>query len=122
MSAVLAAGAALTWPAYGASLLDAYRAMLEQPSPAYSLLTRQGQGAVSREGYWLVGPEGLLDKRYERPLLAISSRPALALIFLRPLELGYRLMYKVGRLLRPGNEKVDLDQDDRSSGRSSDKR
>ena len=122
VSAVLAAGAALTWPAYGANLLDAYRAMLELPSSAYSLLTRQGQGAVSREGYWLVGPEGLLDKRYERPLLAISSRPALALIFLRPLELGYRLMYKVGRLLRPGNEKVDLDQDDRSAGRSSDKR
>ncbi|MBJ7343625.1 MAG: hypothetical protein JHC46_08570, partial [Solirubrobacteraceae bacterium] len=29
VSAVLAAGAALTWPAYGANLLDAYRAMLE---------------------------------------------------------------------------------------------
>ena len=29
---------------------------------------------------------------------------------------------QVGRLLRPGNEKVDLDQDDRSAGRSSDKR
>lgn len=122
VSAVLAAGEALTWPAYGASLLDAYRAMLELPSSAYSLLTRQGQGAVSREGYWLVGPEGLLETRYERPLLAISSRPALAFIFLRPLEWGYRAMYKVSRLLRPGKGASDREQSDRTAGRSTDKR
>jgi glycosyltransferase involved in cell wall biosynthesis len=122
VSAVLAAGAALTWPAYGASLLDAYRAMLELPSSAYSLLTRQGQGAVSREGYWLVGPEGLLDQRYERPLLAISSRPALALILLRPLEWGYRLMYKIVRLSRLGKGASDREQGDQPAGRSTDKR
>jgi glycosyltransferase involved in cell wall biosynthesis len=122
VSAVLAAGAALTWPAYGASLLDAYRAMLELPSSAYSLLTRQGQGAVSREGYWLVGPEGLLDQRYERPLLAISSRPALALILLRPLEWCYRLMYKIIRLPRLGKGASDREQGDQPAGRSTDKR
>jgi len=122
VSAVLAAGAALTWPAYGASLLDAYRAMLELPSSAYSLLTRQGQGAVSREGYWLVGYEGLLDQRYERPLLAISSRPALALILLRPLEWGYRLIYKIIRLPRLGKGASDREQGDQPAGRSTDKR
>lgn len=118
VNAVRAAGEALTWPAYGERLLDAYRGVVARPSKAYSLLTRQGQGAVSREGYWLVGPEGLLDKRYERPLLAISSRPALAFILLRPLEWGYRVMYRITRLLRPEKGAHDREQGDQSAGGS----
>ncbi len=118
VNAIRAAGEGLTWPAFGAKLLDAYRATLARPSPAPSMLARLGQGAVSREGYWLVGPEGLLDTRYERPLLAISSRPALTLIFLRPLEWGYRLIYRISRLLRPGKTTIDDQQSDRGAARS----
>ncbi len=102
VAAIREIGETLTWTAYGEQLLASYRKVLERPSAAYSVLTRQGQGAVSREGYWLVGPEGLLDKRYERPLLAISSRPWLATLLLRPLEWGYRVFYAAGRAVRRG--------------------
>jgi GT2 family glycosyltransferase len=120
--ALLEAGESLTWQAYGSRLIDSYRAVLKRASPAYSLLTRQGQGAVSREGYWLVGPDGLLDERYERPLLAISSRPALAFIFLRPLEWGYRMIYSISRLLRPNKRAADVAQESQPNSRSADRR
>jgi GT2 family glycosyltransferase/glycosyltransferase involved in cell wall biosynthesis len=94
-------GSRLTWDGYAERLLTAYDKVLKRPSSSFSLVTRRGQGAVSREGYWLVGPDGLLDQRYERPLLAISSRPALAFFLLRPIEYGYRAGFWIGRKLRP---------------------
>ena len=101
VTSIVEAGRDLTWANYGQQLLLAYEQALSRPSPAYSRITRSSQGAVSREGYWLVGPNGLLDTRYERPLLAIASRPLLAIIFLRPLEWGYKIAYRIGRWLRP---------------------
>ena len=103
VEAIRSIASKLTWKRYGEQLIEAYEAVLQRPSAAstaVSLLGRGG-GAVSREGFWLVGPDGLLDPKYERPLLAIANRPLLRVLILQPLRWLYLAGHRVRLFVRP---------------------
>jgi hypothetical protein len=48
------------------------------------------RGGLSEDAMRLVGPDGLLPRRLERPLLALASHPKLGTPVFRALDAGYR--------------------------------
>jgi len=107
VAAIQSIASELTWERYGEQLIEAYEAVLQRPSAAataVSLLGRGG-GSVSREGFWLVGPGGLLDPKYERPLLAVASRPLLRALILQPIRWFYIAGHSLRLLVLPSARK-----------------
>jgi hypothetical protein len=49
------------------------------------------RGGFSEDAVRLVGPDGLLPRRLERPLLALASHPRLAKPVFGAIEAGYRV-------------------------------
>lgn len=93
VKAARAAAQTLTWARTGERLLEVYTEVCRRsPSPAAVLERETGlmRGDVSEDAMRLVGPDGLLPRDLERPLLALLSRPSLALPFAAALKAGYR--------------------------------
>ncbi|MHB1567580.1 MAG: glycosyltransferase [Solirubrobacteraceae bacterium] len=93
VEAVGAAAQTLTWARTGERLLEVYAAVCRRPpSPAAVLERETGlmRGDVSEDAMRLVGPDGLLPRDLERPLLALLSKPRLAQPLAAALKAGYR--------------------------------
>jgi glycosyltransferase involved in cell wall biosynthesis len=93
LAAVRDAAATLRWDVAAERLLDVYRATCaEPPTPAGAFERRAGvmRGGLSEDAMRLVGPDGLLPRRLERPLLALASHPRIGTPFFRAVEAGYR--------------------------------
>jgi glycosyltransferase involved in cell wall biosynthesis len=93
LAAVRDGAAALRWDVAAERLLDVYRATCaEPPTPPGAFERREGlmRGGLSEDAMRLVGPDGLLPRRLERPLLALASHAKVGAPVFRALELGYR--------------------------------
>jgi hypothetical protein len=93
LAAVRDAAATLRWDVAAERLLEVYRATCaEPPTPAGAFERREGvmRGGLSEDAMRLVGPDGLLPRRLERPLLALASNVKVGAPVFRALELGYR--------------------------------
>jgi glycosyltransferase involved in cell wall biosynthesis len=100
VEAIRAAGAAFTWEATAAQLLELYGATCDVPPTLASRLSRRGgslAGTVSEDAMRLLGPGGALPRDLERPLLAIANRPGLAAPLFAALRAGYRASYTLRR-------------------------
>ena len=54
-------------------------------------------GGLSEDAMRLVGPDGVLPRELERPLLAVFGRPGLARAAGAALRMGYRFARRRGR-------------------------
>jgi glycosyltransferase involved in cell wall biosynthesis len=109
IAAIRAAAAQLTWDASAARLLDVYRAVCDEPPSPTSALERAGglmHEGVSEDALRLVGPDGMLPRDVERPLLALASHPQIGSPVFRAIKAGYRASYR-WRRSRPGRDGVD---------------
>jgi glycosyltransferase involved in cell wall biosynthesis len=100
VAAMRDAGAALTWRETGRRLIEAYRTVCDQPmNPAAAIERSSGlmSGGLSEDAMRLVGPDGVLPRELERPLLALFGRPALARAAAGALRAGYRVCRGRGR-------------------------
>jgi glycosyltransferase involved in cell wall biosynthesis len=94
IAAIREAAAGLSWPQTGRRLAEAYRTVCEQPmNPAAAIERSSGlmSGGLSEDAMRLVGPDGVLPRELERPLLAMFGRPALARAAAGALRAGYRV-------------------------------
>ena len=94
VAAVREAAVALSWKETGRRLVEAYRTACEQPlNPAAAIERSSGlmSGGLSEDAMRLVGPDGVLPRELERPLLAVFGRPALARAAAAALRVGYRM-------------------------------
>jgi hypothetical protein len=99
VAAVREAGAGLSWLQTSRRLVEAYRTVCEQPmNPAAAIERSSGlmSGGLSEDAMRLVGPDGVLPRELERPLLAMFGRPALARAAAAALRVGYRVSRRSG--------------------------
>ncbi|HET9102349.1 MAG TPA: glycosyltransferase [Solirubrobacteraceae bacterium] len=87
IDAVSGAAAELTPARLADRLITAYRAVCEQPPRAAD------GGALSEDAVRLVGPDGLLPREIERPLLALAARERFARPAFAALAAAYRLSH-----------------------------
>jgi len=105
VGAVRQAGSALRWQVTGRRLIDVYRAVCDDPPAPASALEREGglmSAGVSEDAMRLVGPDGVLARDLERPLLALLSRRRLAAPVSAAMKAGYRVSQ---RRRRDGGER-----------------
>jgi glycosyltransferase involved in cell wall biosynthesis len=91
--AVQVSAMGLRWDDTAKQLIRLYRAVCDEPSAPTAALERyEGvmQRGLSEDAMRLVGPDGLLPKDLERPLLALLGRPKLAAPLLGGMKAGYR--------------------------------
>jgi glycosyltransferase involved in cell wall biosynthesis len=83
----------LRWDAAAERLVDVYLATRDDPpSPVASYARHEGLigPGFSEDAVRLVGPDGLLPRELERPLLALASHPKLARPVFRAMTAAYR--------------------------------
>ena len=87
------AGAGLGWDLAAQRLIELYKATCDRPPTPAGVLERvdglMGRG-ISEDAVRLVGPEGVLPRDVERPLLALAMHPRLGRPLFRALRSGYR--------------------------------
>jgi len=96
--AVSEAAAGLRWDLAARGLIDVYGATCDAPPiPASSYERHEGlmRGGLSEDAVRLLGPDGMLPRRLERPLLALASHPKLAVPVFRAIEAGYRVSQRL---------------------------
>lgn len=87
------AGEGLSWDLAARRLIELYASTCDAPpTPASSYERHEGlmRGGLSEDAVRLLGPNGALPRRLERPLLALASHPKLAAPVFRLIEAGYR--------------------------------
>ena len=114
----------LTWDVSAARLLEVYEQTCDAPAAAGGVLFRSGgliNGALTEDAARLMGPGGALPPDVERPLLALSTHPRLAVTVVRraqarlprlfptsppATERGWALEANVGQPLVGGGERL----------------
>lgn len=103
VEAIRSASRALTWDRAASDLLRIYGEACDAPAtPASAVERRQGlmQGLLSQDAIRLIGPDGLLPRDLERPLLALATHPRFARPMFRAIRLGYGVGHTWRRRLR----------------------
>jgi hypothetical protein len=92
LAAIRSAARALRWEQTAAQLLEVYLNACERPPSPAGLRERTGglmQRGLSEDAMRLVGPDGLLPRELERPLLALASHRRLGTPVFRAIKAGY---------------------------------
>ena len=93
LAAVREAGSTLRWDVTADRLIEVYRATSSEPAAPAGAYERRGglmRGGLSDDALRLLGPDGLLPGRFERPLLALAAHPKFGTPVFRAIEAGYR--------------------------------
>jgi hypothetical protein len=93
VAAVRAAAAALTWDTTAERLVEVYNQACDEPaSPTGTIERTEGLMSpdVSEDAIRLVGPDGLLPRDLERPLLALATHRQIGTPVFRAIKAGYR--------------------------------
>ena len=100
LAAIRAAAAEHTWTRAGAELVDLYNEACDGPAApggrsggGYGLVSIRSGDAVR-----LVGPEGVLPKELERPLLALATHRQIGWPLFAAIKVCYRAAYALRRL------------------------
>ena len=85
--------AGLTWDLAAQRLIELYEETCDRPPAPAGRVERAGGlmgRGISEDAMRLVGPDGVLPRELERPLLAIAMRPRLSRPLFRAMRSGYR--------------------------------
>jgi glycosyltransferase involved in cell wall biosynthesis len=107
LDAIRNAAAGLTWDTAGRQLIDVYHTCCDEPrTPSSARERAEGlmRSDLSDDAVRLIGPDGVLSREMERPLLALATHPQIGAPVFRAIRVGYRASYRLRRLAsRPGN-------------------
>lgn len=98
---VRSAAQKLRWESAARQLIDVYNLTCDS-APAPAGAPERGERLMhehlSEDAIRLVGPDGLLPREFERPLLALASHPQIGDPVFRAIKAGYRVSNRLRRL------------------------
>jgi hypothetical protein len=100
LRAIRAAAAELRWDTTARKLIELYHLTCDRP-PTPAAVRERGEGLMrgdlSEDAIRLLGPEGVLSRDLERPLLALATHPQIGEPVFRAIKAGYRASYRLRR-------------------------